>query len=512
MKFEKYGLPCPCGKSSDAYALNVDGSSKCFSCGKFFPSTTRGSDSLSDEAYSYEFLDWRGVPASVMRKFGVLTKIDSSGKPVEIGFKYPNGAVKVRKIDEKKFHTSGPMSEARLFGKDIFGAASSGSVTIFEGEMDALSGYTILNLPCVSVRSASSAASDLQAEYEYINSFAKIYICFDNDSAGREAAIKVGSIFGNDKTYLVKLTKYKDANEYLTSGDVTEFKNSWHYAKRFVPDTIISSYTEVETVLRERGKEPIATYPFTKVQEMTYGFFPGQLVLLKALEGIGKTEFLRAIEYHVLKTTDHKIGIIHLEESKDRLIKGLAGYELGTPVHLPDSTVSVEETLEAYKRLTGKDERVHIYSHFGSDDPDNVLSTIRWLVGVGGCKFIFLDHITMLVTGIEQSDERQKLDYISTKLAMMAEELEFCLVFISHVNDDGLTRGSRNISKVAHLVMSLNRDKLAVNERDRNTTHLMIEKNRFGSDSGPAGSLFFDRSTFLLREELATDGLIPGGT
>lgn len=506
MHFEKTHLACPCGKSSDAYAENSDGSGKCFSCGKFF----KGSSMTDDSSVTYEYLPWRGVTQSVMTKFRVRTKIDSEGKPLALGFEYPNGAIKIRDVAVKKFTSVGEMKEAHLFGKNIFNAGSSGSITIFEGELDAMSGYQMLGTPCVSVRSASSALKDCQSEYDYLSSFSKIYICFDNDEPGKKATQEVGALFGNDKVFHVKLTKYKDANDYLLHGDASEFKNAWHFAKRFVPDTVITSYNEVENILRSKRKEAICSYPFARVQDMTYGMRTGEVVLLKALEGIGKTEFIRAIEYHVLKNTDANIAILHLEEPSDRLIRGLAGYELGTPVHLPDSEVTDDETLEAYKRLTRRDERVHIYNHFGSDDPDLVLSVIRFLVVSCGCKFVFLDHITMLVTGIEQSDERQKLDYISTKLAMMAEELDFCLVFISHVNDDGQTRGSRNISKVAHLVMSLNRDKLAVSEKERNTTHLLIEKNRFGATTGPAGSLFFDRSTFVLRDEQQTDGLIPG--
>lgn len=511
MKFVRTGLPCPCGESSNAYCENEDGSGKCFSgkCnGKFFPAKNRSD--MSDDTFTYEYLEWRGVNAATMRKFNARTKINSSGEPVALGFDYGNGAVKVRELGHKKFYTTGPMSDARLFGKNVFQGGGH-SITLFEGELDALSGYQILNTPCVSIRGASSALQDCRDEFDYLNSFTKIYLCFDNDEAGKKATAQVGSLFGNDKVFLVKLTKHKDANDYLTKGDASEFKNAWNYARRFVPDSVITSYNEVEDLLRTRRKEAIAEYPFAKVQEMSYGMRGGECVLLKALEGIGKTEFLRAIEYHVLKTTEHNIAIMHLEESPDRLVRGLVGYELHTPVHLPDSSVSDDDAIVAYKTLTRRDERVHIYNHFGSDDPDVVLSTIRFLVVSCGCRFVFLDHITMLVTGTVQSDERQKLDYISTKLAMMAEELDFCLVFISHVNDDGLTRGSRNISKVAHLVMSLNRDKLAATEKERNTTYLMIEKNRFGAVTGPAGSLYFDLPTFMLRDELQTDGLIPGG-
>ena len=42
--------------------------------------------------------------------------------------------------------------------------------------------------PVVSVDSASSALSDMKADFEYLNSFETIVINFDNDEAGEKAA------------------------------------------------------------------------------------------------------------------------------------------------------------------------------------------------------------------------------------------------------------------------------------------------------------------------------------
>ncbi len=151
-------------------------------------------------------------------------------------------------------------------------------------------------------------------------------------------------------------------------------------------------------------------------------------------------------------------------------------------------------------RLLGDDDRLHIYGHFGSDDPDVIINTIRFLVAVCGCKYIFLDHISIVVSGLDEEDERKALDRISTKLAMLANDLEFSLVLVSHVNDHGQTRGSRNISKVAHKWVHLDRDVKAADELTRNTTYLTVNKNRGGHETGPAGRLYFDPNTYILKE------------
>lgn len=468
---------------------------------RYGPRVQEGEEPLL--SYHYEYVPWRGITRETMEFFDVVTKVDDdTGEPLEIAFPYPNGALKIRSINEKRFRTEGPMSDASGFGVDKF-EPNGKAITIVEGELDALSFIEILGrYPIYSVRSASSARSDVSKDYNFLNSFERVYLSLDNDEKGKEATRAIAALFDFNKVYQVKAEKHKDANDYLVAGDVKEFRSAWYSAKRFLPDDIISTFAEVDKLLETEPAQAIATYPFKKLQEMSYGVRGGETVLLKAPEGIGKTEILRAIEHHILKTTDYNIGTLHLEEERSRGIRGLAGYELGRPAHLPDSLVSKEEIKQAYRRAVQRDERLHIVNQFGSEDPKVILDNIRFLAGACQCKIIFLDHITMIVTGLEELDERRVLDYISTRLAMMAKELGFCLIFISHVNDDGKTRGSRNISKVAHLVISLSRNLISSDIVERNTTHLMVEKNRFGSTTGPAGELYFDPSTFMITDKL----------
>jgi twinkle protein len=397
------------------------------------------------------------------------------------------------------------MSSGQLFGQDKFPAGSAKAITITEGELDALSAFQMLGSkwPVVSVRSSSSAKKDCSDQFDYLNSFETIYLCFDNDEAGQNAIKAVAGLFDFNKVRHVRLTVRKDANEFLEAGEEEKFVRIWWNSKRFLPDEIISSYSEIDDIIENDKIEIGVSYPWPRLQEMTYGMRGGEFILLAAQEGVGKTEFLRALEYHVLKETpaEVNIGIIHLEETKGRAIKGLIGYELKSPVHLPDSMVNKEDMKAAYRVLTKGDNRVHYYSHFGSDDISVILGMVQFLLGPCGCKFLFLDHISMVVSGIDTDDERKSLDFISTRLKMLAESYNATVVCVSHVNDEGKTRGSRNISKVADLHIYLSRDLEALDENERNRTTVTVRKNRFGAKTGPAGRLVFDIGTFLLTPE-----------
>src|SRR6266446_8205409 len=90
-------VPCPKCPSSDAYCEYEDGHGYCFSCTYYKPKHE------DFDIFTYEYLPWRGITKQTMEFYDVRTKIDGDGKPIELGFRYPSGAYKVRSRNEKLF-------------------------------------------------------------------------------------------------------------------------------------------------------------------------------------------------------------------------------------------------------------------------------------------------------------------------------------------------------------------------------------------------------------------------
>lgn len=468
-------------------------------------------------SFTYEYLPLRGITKETLKFYDAKTKIDADGKPVAIGFKYPNGAYKVRWLNKKEFYTEGEIAKGGLFGKDKFNAGSHKAVTITEGEFDALSLYQVLRTPCVSVQSSVTAGRDSAADRSWLNEYERIYLAFDNDERGRSAAAAVARLFDFNKVFLVRFDTRKDANEYLQAGEHDELRNLWANARRYQPESVISTLTDFRKVL-DKPLQRGLPYPFHTLNEMTYGIRTGESVLITAPEGVGKTELMHAIEHKILKETSHETGVgaIFLEEDKRRHLQALAGLELRKPVHLPDCDCTPDQAMAALEKVVGKDDRLHVYSHFGSDDPRIIEDIIRFLVVARSCRYILLDHVNMVVSGLGGEDERRALDYLTTRLEMMVKELDFALLMVSHINDFGLTRGSRYISKIADMRIDLKRDVTSEDPVERMTTHLTISKNRYCGQTGPAGKLIFDPKTYTLSEEVgfdaATDEVRGGDT
>ncbi len=465
------------------------------------------------DQFTYEYLPWRGITKETMEFYDVKTKIDEKGKPISLGFKFTEPErYQVRLIDKKEFYWSPKDSNTGgLYGRHLFSAGCAKYVTITEGMLDALSLFQVLrsasgNSPVVSVQSSSSAVRDCIADRAWLNSFERIYLAFDGDEPGRRAVAEVAKLFAPDKVYHVKLTKRKDANEYLQAGEGDSLKKIWWSSKEYLPENIISDLSEFEGILKKPKKLGIP-YPFKTLTDMTYGIRTGETVLITAQEKVGKTELMHFIEHQILTETEDNVGAIFLEEPTQRHLQALAGIHLKQPVHLPDSPCTEDQVVRAMQEVVRRDGRLFVYSYFGSDDPVVFLDTIRFLATARKCRYILLDHISMVVSGnADNKDERKSLDWFSSRLEMLVKELDIALIIVSHVNDAGQTRGSRYMTKVFDITINATRDLMNSDPIERSTIHLSVPYNRFCSKTGPAGSYIFNPDTYSFTQAANDNG------
>jgi len=499
---------CPKCGSSDALETSYKDGPYCFSCNTKFSNDLSKTKHVLETDYTIQQVPYRGHSLIPIKKYNVTQKVsDATGEILEVSYPYFNGGIKHRLTkDGKKEFSWTKYPGPGLCGRELFSSGSAQAVTITEGEEDMLAAYEMLGCkyPVVSVQSSGQAHKDCAADKEWLDGFEKIYLCFDNDQQGKKAVEAVAALFPYNKIYIVNLTKYKDANDYQIHNAAEEFRRVWWSAKRFEADNLVSSFEDIRKELEKPKKKAICAFPFKQLQEATLGIRTGETYLFKALEGIGKTELLGAIEYEAAKTTNLNLGIIHLEEDLQRSIFRFVNYEYGSPVHLEgiNEHLTIDDKFNIYKSVVKEDNRINYYKKGKNDDSsDAFLNAIRFMVASAQCKIVFFDHITRLSTAFRLEDERKELDYVSTKLSEMAEELDFALLMVTHVNDDGQTRGSRNISKEAWTVVSLYRDLASEDPIERNTTYLTIEKNRHASTTGPAGQLYFNPATFMLTDQ-----------
>lgn len=427
-------------------------------------------------------------------------------------------ANKIRRKGEKAFYWEGDSSRAALFGQSLFPAGGK-YLTVVEGELDALSGFQLTGcrFPCVSVKNATQARQDIVDNFEYVNSFEEVILCLDSDIPGQKAAKEIAQLFTPGKIKILKLSKGKDPNDYLVNGWVKEYINEWWRSEPFMPDGLQlgSDKDFLEEIVAYREPKSVP-YPWKGLNDKTYGIRPSELVLITADTGTGKTSILKEIEHKLLmdpELIEEEVGVgfLHLEEPKRDLAIGLMSIENDKPYHIPDVARTEQEIRDVYGKVMDTS-RVVIWDHFGSNDVEVVLAKIRHMSALG-CRYIFLDHLTIVVSD-QKGDERKQLDEISTKIKTLTMNLDIAVFCVIHINRNGQVRGSAGPEQVANVVIRLERDKKELDDWRRNISTISVEKNRKFGRTGPACYLFYNEITGRL-EELGKDqveAFLAGGS
>lgn len=454
----------------------------------------------------------RGLDATTVNKYKVSVSTNED-HPVEAIFprydqedNHASNQIRYKPTedDPKPFSTEGDSKHNKLFGQTLFPAGGR-SITITEGYYDAMSAWQLTGsrYPNVAVQSASSAKKEVVTNFEYLDSFEKIVINFDNDKPGQDAAKAVAGLFAPGKVHILCLKKAKDANDYLTHGYVKEYIDEWFRAPAFMPDGLQlgSDPALLDDIVNYKEPESIP-FPWKGLNNSTYGLRLSEVTLFLADTGIGKTTFMKEIEHCILANEELKergygVGFLHLEETKRDTAIGIMSIHKNKPYHLPDTEKTSEELTEVYNEIINTD-RVVIWDSFGSTDVDNVLAKIRHMAALG-CKYVVIDHLSIIVSD-QSGDERKQLDEISTKLKTLVMNLNICCICVMHINRKGEARGSAGPEQLANNVIRLERDKKEDSEWRRNVTRMMVEKCRLSGRTGPAAWVWYNPITCRLQE------------
>lgn len=172
------------------------------------------------------------------------------------------------------------------------------------------------------------------------------------------------------------------------------------------------------------------------------------------------------------------------------------------------------DQLQKWQNATVGTGRFFAFDHFGSISNDEILNRVRFMAKALDCKWIILDHLSILVSGQEDGDERRSIDILMTKLRSLVEETGVGLLLVSHLrrasgdkgHEDGREvslahlRGSQSIAHLSDGVIALERNQQEEDETLANTTVVRILKNRYTGDTGIATYLYYDKDSGRMSE------------
>lgn len=517
-----YHEPCPKCGSSDACGVFSDGHRFCYSCNTYF----RPDGSVKSEGVRVSkdciplgeleevSLTKRCISKDTCSKFKYFSTV-YKGKPCQVACYYDDSGNLVGqklRFPDKSFAVLGSISN-RLYGSQLW--ASGKKIVITEGEIDCL---TVSQLqgnkwPVVSIpNGAQGAKKAIEANLEYLGNFEEVILMFDMDDPGRKASEECAKILPAGKAYIANLP-CKDPNECLSEGKGPEVLQAVWNAKPYRPDGIVSGTDLYEKCVTDIDDlKDSVEYPWVALQNKTKGVRHGELYVFTSGSGMGKSTILRELEYYFGVHRGELCGIVALEESTRKTGMELMSIHLSKRLILNPECADEDERSRAFSETIGNG-NFFLYDHFGSLDSGNLLSKLRYMIVSLGCKRIFLDHISIVVSGMdadEDGGERKAIDKLMTNLRSLVEETGATMFVVSHLkrpekkgHEEGAQvslsqlRGSGAIAQLSDMVIGLERNQQGDNP---NVLTLRVLKNRFCGLTGVSGYLEYDPETGRLKD------------
>lgn len=523
---------CPACRDSggdtagDNLTVYDDGHGFCHACHTYYPGDgqekkerTINNDFIMT-GLEYQTLPHRRISETTCKKFGYRV-----GDRKEVANYLVNGRLvyqKIRTTDKKGFYSRGDLDKAPLFGQHLWSRGHKIRVT--EGEIDAMTLYELSpSIPVVSIpNGAAAGAAAIRRNLEFLEGFDSVEFVFDNDADGKAAAQECASLLSPGKAYITKL-RYKDPNEYLKAGKHKELAEDLNNSHAFRPDGIMHA-SEVKATM---STDNIYPYPFKCMTKKLLGRADGDLTMFCSGTGMGKSTMIREmINFDV--EAGEKVGVLMLEESPSDTLNDLIGLRINQPVRrilasqkiqemYPDDPPMVAEALNVDAYTKARDfynkSGLYLYNHFGSLESDNLLCKLNYMATGLGCTKIYLDHISIAVSGIESSNERKDIDILMTNLRSFVERTGVWMGAVTHLSrPDGKPfeeggqitikhlRGSGGIAQMSDEVVALERNQQAETELERNTTIIRILKARRAGTTGVAGEVTYSHDSGRLTE------------
>ncbi len=526
-----------------------------------------------EDVLSYPFADVedRGIRQETCKRYGIRAGLsERDGDTVE-AYYFPSfnskgkivGFMKqdITKGKEEKGHWSAIGSVSinnKLFGQDVAEGLNrkKGNLIITEGQWDAVSVYqsivdSVKNtkyegmepfVVSIPLGTANAVEAILHNE-DMVKQFTSLTIYFDDDYCtpkekqrgilkGHEAREAVANALVGSSISLFTVSPddgFKDASDYMQAGKSEELAKLVQFYKRpYSAEKIVhASEISLEELLEPRP-EGIYVNQFPKLMDKIHGFRTRELTVLTAPSNAGKSTVLSFFANAFVEAGE-KVGMIYLEETNKETLQRIVASKLKVNYlkfkDKPLECASMQDIEKAYNEVIENDSLVML-GHFGSMPVTELMNKIKHMHLVEGCKYILLDHLSMVISGLETDNERKQLDLVMTELAAFCAANEVSVIAVSHINRSGADqfkapkgqedqpywvrvtkesmRGSSSLEQLSFIVLGL--EPQVMPDRSRGNVRITVLKNRPWGYLGVCDEFKIDEDTWdvvLAQDEIA---------
>ena len=292
---------------------------------------------------------------------------------------------------------------------------------------------------------------------------------------------------------------------YTNEGEVEDLVNqaqaeiyavgSSAFSEDYVPLNVsLEAAVEEIEIAQKRGGEMagIAT-GFYELDKLTHGLHGGQLIILAARPGVGKSTLALDFARHAAIKQKHPVLFFSLEMSRAEIALRLLSAEADVRLqNMRGGNVGQDE----WKKLANVRGNLNDSPLFIDDSANLTLVEIRAkcrrLASSLGLKLIVIDYIQLLTSGKKVESRQQEVSEFSRSLKLLAKELNVPVIAISQLNRNSEQktdkkpeishlRESGSLEQDADVVILLHREDMGVKDSTRaGEADIILAKQRSG--------------------------------
>ena len=269
---------------------------------------------------------------------------------------------------------------------------------------------------------------------------------------------------------------------------------------------VTTALVQMEKVVASGKPHPGLATGYSQLDELTTGLHPGELAIVAARPGMGKTAFVLNVALNVAlnKETNDASAIFSLEMPASQIVLRIIASETGIPfTRLRTSQVKKEEweyLANTAAMLTGSGNRLFINDNSGLTISEMRLAARKLKAEYDNLSLIILDYMQLMSSERKNYTNReQEVSEISREIKALAGELDVPIIACSQLNRElekredkrpklADLRESGAIEQDADLVAFLHREDYYETNPDESLfypSELLVRKQR----NGPTGTV-----------------------
>lgn len=328
--------------------------------------------------------------------------------------------IRYRNLDEnaKSKYTQERGCEVWLFNEDgIARGQAKGGILIVEGEFDCMSAWQV---GFKNVISPASGKDSYGVWIELLDTIPKVFISYDNDKAGKGAALNLAERVGTDKSFeLLYPVGTKDANDYFKVYSAEDYKNIIRAAKPFYKYTYQGLDAVIESIkLKGEKRLQLEALPFVKIDD-------DWLIMVSGVSGTGKTSYVMNLANELVTRSIPTLVLPY-----ERGMKTVGGRFLQVKLGKTEDELIAFDDGDWDKVVP---EVVNLPLYFSLPSVDEMKATVEKAKRLFGVKVVIIDHLDYSIVSKGGQNEATEMKNVLQQWKTICLENNVIFIVVHHI-------------------------------------------------------------------------------